>query len=139
MRRVKIATKQRCGFTLVELLTVIFISSVLAAVATPIMFSRINSAKWSEGKAMAGTIASAIRTWVAGSDEKGLWTEQELPAAKLGIQDKDLKGTYFNKDSFEWQVDYDGIDLVYVITINKPDEIGSPEKIMLDSTGNWSE
>ena len=88
---------------------------------------------------MAGTIASAIRTWAAGSDQRGLWTEQDLPASKLGIQDKDLKGAYFSKDNFQWQVDYDGIDLVYVVTINKPDKIGSPEKIMLDSTGNWSE
>ena len=47
--------RERKGFTLIELMVVILIVGILAAVAIPIMRGRIDSAKWSEGKAMMGT------------------------------------------------------------------------------------
>ena len=49
------------AFTLLELLTVIIIAVILASVAIPILRARVDAAKWSEGKAVAGTIAQAIR------------------------------------------------------------------------------
>ena len=58
----------RKGFTLIELMVVIFIVGILAAVAIPIMRGRIDAAKWSEGKAAAGSIRTAIRAAIA---EKG--------------------------------------------------------------------
>ena len=57
------------GFTLVELMVVILIVAILAAVAIPIMRGRVDAAKWSEGKAMMGTIATAIRAYVAEVDK----------------------------------------------------------------------
>jgi len=60
--------KSRKGFTLIELMVVIFIVGILAAVAIPIMRGRIDSAKWSEGKAAAGSIRTAARAFCA---EKG--------------------------------------------------------------------
>lgn len=86
--------KNRKGFTLIELMVVILIVAILAAVAIPIMRGRIDAAKWSEGRAGAGTISVAIRACVA----------EGLPAAELiakvtpedwGFAATDLIGTYF--------------------------------------------
>ena len=88
---------RRKGFTLVELMVVILIVSILAAVAIPILRGRIDAAKWSEGKAMMGTIATAIRAYHA---EKG--PDGDPPASlfgdgqdDLGFLQADLNGTYF--------------------------------------------
>ncbi|MGA2679737.1 MAG: prepilin-type N-terminal cleavage/methylation domain-containing protein, partial [Sedimentisphaerales bacterium] len=58
----------RKGFTLIELMVVIFIVGILAAVAIPIMRGRIDAAKWSEGKSAMGSIRTAARSLIA---EKG--------------------------------------------------------------------
>jgi prepilin-type N-terminal cleavage/methylation domain-containing protein len=60
--------KSRKGFTLIELMVVVLIVGILAAVAIPILRGRIDAAKWSEGKAMLGSVATAIRAYAA---EKG--------------------------------------------------------------------
>ena len=57
--------KRRKGFTLIELMVVILIVGILAAVAIPILRGRIDAAKWSEGKAMMGSIGTAIRAYHA--------------------------------------------------------------------------
>jgi type IV pilus assembly protein PilA len=82
------------GFTLVELMVVVLIVGILAAVALPLMSGRIDSAKWSEAKASAGTIASAVRAYAA---EKGAGNfAGTVTLANLGIPATDLNGTYFS-------------------------------------------
>jgi prepilin-type N-terminal cleavage/methylation domain-containing protein len=51
------------GFTLIELMVVILIVGMLAAVLAPILRGRIGQAKWTEGAAIAGTIRIALRTY----------------------------------------------------------------------------
>lgn len=128
------------GYSMVELLVVIIIVSMLAAIAIPLMRGRVDSAKWSEGKARAGMIATAIRAWIAGYNMPGSWTNApgSLDAMELGFAVNDFKGTYFNQDNFTWAVDYDGENLQYIITITKPIASWKPDQMILD-TGVWLE
>ncbi len=102
------------GFTLVELMVVILIVGILAAVAIPLMQGRIDKAKWSEANATAGTIRTAVRAYTA---ETSLLTAQGLIGTNLaggstllGFSANDLEGTYFaSADYTITDVDVSGI------------------------------
>jgi prepilin-type N-terminal cleavage/methylation domain-containing protein len=90
--------KSRKGFTLIELMVVVLIVGILAAVAIPLMRGRIDSAKWSEAKSAMGTIATALRAYAA---EKGDVTDGDVTSfPQIGIEDTDLDGTYFSHDCY---------------------------------------
>jgi prepilin-type N-terminal cleavage/methylation domain-containing protein len=84
------------GFTMVELMVVVLIVGILAAVAVPLMSGRIDSSKWSEGKAAMGTIASALRSYAA---EKGSFSSAPT-LAEVGLSNNDLDGTYFTHGAY---------------------------------------
>ena len=133
--------KGRKGFTLIELMVVIFIVGILAAVAIPIMRGRIDSAKWSEGKAGAGSIRTAARAFCAekGSNWGGTWANVDL--AELGFQSGDLDGKYFTDESYSISFsDYDD----YLITVDASDSTSGdkptlPDQVTLDEDGTWAE
>jgi len=137
----------RKGFTLVELMVVILIVAILAAVAIPIMRGRIDAAKWTEGKAMMGTIATAIRAYVAieNKDIPGTPpTGVPVPdVSALGFRTGDLRGTYFAETDFSWDVTYDRTTnaLTFLVTANKPAAggISSPDGWTLNERGTWAE
>ncbi len=91
------------GFTLIELMVVILIVGILAAVAVPILRGRIESAKWSEAAAIAGSIRVALRAY---------YTEDSIAVAAmagstldtiqgaLGFTSGDLSGQYFQASNF---------------------------------------
>ena len=140
--------EKRKGFTLIELMVVIFIVGILAAVAIPIMRGRIDAAKWSEGKAAAGSIRTAARAFCAekGPAWGGDWTAVLL--ADLGFTNlkndtpgDDLDGKYFSSDSYVFEFsEYD----IYTITVTaatsaSDDRPTSPASMTLDQTGTWKE
>ena len=87
--------KSRKGFTLVELMVVVVIVALLAALLIPMLTARIEAARWSEGKAAAGTVATALRAYVIERAE----LEPTLAVGDIIISDfmnpADLTGKYF--------------------------------------------
>lgn len=130
--------KSRKGFTLIELMVVILIVGILAAVSVPIMRGRIDAAKWSEGKAMAGSLATSVRAYAA---ERGSVGYSNPTLIQLGFATTDLQGTYFDASNYKWTSDYDENPpvLTYTITITAPDGISTPSQVTLNQSGKWTE
>ena len=132
--------KNRKAFTLIELLVVIFIVGILAAVVIPIMEGRIDSAKWSEGKAIMGTIARALRGHVA---EEGANFTAVPALAQLVFASGDLNGNYFSggesgTGDFSWVINNnDPID--FLVTATAPAGVNTPSQITLDHAGRFTE
>jgi prepilin-type N-terminal cleavage/methylation domain-containing protein len=128
------------AFTLVEVMIVVLTVAVLAAVLIPMLGARVEAAKWSEGKAGVGTIATAIRTYAAENGEGGDYAT--LSVDRL-FKDSDLKGKYFSKDDYDITCSYDDLDvdypLHYTVQVLAPDPNWKVTGYTLDHTGKWTE
>ena len=128
------------GLTLIELMVVIIIVGILAAVAIPMMQGRIDSAKWSEGRAIMGIIARALRTHVG--EKNNNFTP--VPTLKeLGFEPGDLEGTYFSggesgTNDFSWAINSNN-PINYLITATAPAGVNSPSQITLNHSGIFTE
>ena len=127
------------GFTLIELMVVILIVGILAAASVPMMRGRIDSAKWSEANATAGTIKSAVRVYFAeyqdGTPLVGALSDSGIRNL-LGFTEADLTGTYFVPGNYSITgVNTDGQATVTVTgsQTNAPSGTGT-----LSATGSWT-
>jgi prepilin-type N-terminal cleavage/methylation domain-containing protein len=130
--------KSRKGFTLIELMVVILIVGILAAVAVPIMRGRIDSAKWTEGKAGAGTLATALRAYAAEKGGAGSYGANLPTLANLGFSASDLLGTYFTSANYSWTTTYSDVGtppLTFTITVTKPAAIATGTSLTLNEAG----
>lgn len=85
--------KSRKGFTLIELMIVVVIVGILAAIIIPLLLSRVEKSKYSEGKAIAGQIATAVRAYVAEEGTTAVATPDLVN--DLGFKTNELDGKYF--------------------------------------------
>ncbi len=131
--------RDRSGFTLIELMVVILLFGILAAVAIPLMRGRIDSAKWSEGKAMMGTIATALRAYGAEKGDDGTWPPS---VTQLGFVAGDLTGTYFVDADFTWaNAAYSSLvtpSLTYTISCTPATTTLVPATVTLTHLGVWA-
>jgi len=135
----EIEMKSRKGFTLIELMVVILIVGILAAVAIPILRGRIDAAKWSEGKAMMGSIATAIRAYHAEKGPTGNAPTTLLPGATgLGFAAGDLTGTYFVDADFVFAVTAMDPRIQFTIDCTPTTTTLVPLTYRLDETGLWT-
>ncbi|OHB77222.1 MAG: hypothetical protein A2Z25_08220 [Planctomycetes bacterium RBG_16_55_9] len=132
----------RGGFTLIELMVVIFIVAILAAVLVAFVQRRIDEAKWAEACTTAGTIRVAVRAYAAGTS---IATAQTLVGANLddtdtqtllGFLSQDCEGTYFEPG--DYTITSIGADGKAVITVTGGSKANSPTgSYVLQTDGTW--
>ena len=141
----------RKGFTLIELMVVIFIVGILAAVAIPIMRGRIDAAKWSEGRSAAGSIRTAARALIAEKGDAynfaGINGALSVAATYqgLGFAATDLDGRYFKQTDYliAFTNGAAGSPPTYIITVNatvatSPEAPSTPPSVTLTDDGTFT-
>ncbi len=130
----------RKGFTLIELMVVVFIVGILAAVAIPIMRGRIDAAKWSEGRAGAGSIRTAARAFCAEKGPAYNYTSEDLTT--IGFEVGDLEGRYFSQS--DYSIVFNGYEDYDITVLNdgggsSGEAPTSPSQTVMDETGAFTD
>jgi type IV pilus assembly protein PilA len=120
-------------------IAVLFIIPTIMAI--PLMRGRIDAAKWSEGKAMMGIIASAIRAYRVekGADAAPPTTIVGTGDTALGFAATDLDGKYFQNSDFTMNVtSMNPLLFTITCTASKPDAPKVPKTVTLNQDGVWT-
>ena len=100
----KLTMESRRAFSLVELMIVILIVGILTAVTVSILRGRVDTAKWSEANASAGSIRLAIRAYIAEKSDNfdftALVDTLDNCGQTLDFAPTALNGSYFNQQDY---------------------------------------
>jgi Tfp pilus assembly protein PilE len=123
------------------MLTVLIVG-ILAAAIIPLLRGRVESARWSEGKAIMGTIAVSIRAYAAVKGDFGNYGVDQPSITDLGFSASEFTGTYFTASNFSWTTSFNHTadpPLTFTITAdNTGTGIYTPSQITLDQSGKWT-
>ncbi len=124
--------KRNSGFSLVELMIVIVIIGVLAAVAVPIYNNNVTKAKMSEADATLGSIRTQLRVYYG---ENGDYPTVASGGYVIGADWNDIKsgemtGKYFSDSSFT----IESTSTAYIITCNKEEALNYDRELENDGT-----
>jgi len=122
MRQLIWKIKDKAGFSLVELMIVIVIIGVLAAVAVPIYNNNVTKARMSEADAALGSIRTQLRVYYGENGEYPTADEYVIGASWNEIKSGELTGTYFTDSSYTY-VSADGVS--YTLTCAAGDVLNS--------------
>lgn len=125
--------RKNSGFSLVELMIVIVIIGVLAAVAVPIYNNNVTKAKMSEADAALGSIRTQLRVYYG---ENGNYPTVNPAGYVIGATWNDIKtgeitGTYFTDSSYTY-LSTDGSD--YTLTCAAGTVLNSNRSLNQDGT-----
>lgn len=103
--------KKQAGFSLVELMIVLVIIGILAAVGVPIYTSNMNKARQAEADATLGTIRTDLRVYYA--ENNNTYPDNTYDGAIVGatwnnINTGELTGKYFTDASYTYAGAADG-------------------------------
>ncbi len=110
-----IMRKKQAGFSLVELMIVLVIIGILAAVGVPIYTSNMNKARQAEADATLGTIRTDLRVYYAENNSTYPVVATDSPvvgATWNNINATELTGKYFTDASYT----YTGDGSIFTIT-----------------------
>jgi type II secretory pathway pseudopilin PulG len=129
------------AFSLIELTMVVLIVAILAAVFAPMIRPGIDAAKWTEGRAGAGLLATGIRAYCVETGHG----HPEIPApgnfSDFQVFTIDLRGKYFTPANYsvsEVIYDEDSGSMSYLITVTAPAGVSRPD-MTLNQNGQWSD
>lgn len=133
---------RQAAFSLLELMVVIMMISILAGVTVSILRGRVDSAKWSEANAAAGTIRTAVSAFAAGrsveiarADLVGRSLDDTAVQGALGFIESDLTGTYFAPGDYTIAA-INAYGHATVQVTGSPDDAPAGIKT-LSAEGNW--